>query len=54
MYAGSPGYGKEVSRIKGLVMPGTMGDTHKVLIQYKGEKSPALRGFGMKNRLDNL
>ncbi len=54
LYAGSPAYGREVSKIKGLIMPGTMGDTHKVLVQYKGEGKPRLRGFGMKNRLASL
>lgn len=41
--------------LKGLIMPGTMGDTHKVLIQYKGKNPPAsLRGFALGNRLNSL
>lgn len=45
----------EVARIKGLIMPGTMGESHKVLVQYKGSgEAPALRGFAIKNQLDSL
>ncbi len=47
-------YGKEISRIKGLIMPGRMGDTHKVLIQYKGAGNPKLRGFQISDRIDSL
>jgi SAM-dependent MidA family methyltransferase len=50
----SPNYHSEISKVKGLIMPGTMGDTHKVLIQYKGDGTPALRGFEMKNLIDTL
>ncbi len=50
----SPDYEREISKVKGLIMPGTMGDTHKVLIQYKGDGHPALRGFSMKNLIDTL
>jgi SAM-dependent MidA family methyltransferase len=50
----SPEYRSEISRIKGLIMPGGMGDTHKVLVQYRGDGDPMLRGFGMNNRLDSL
>lgn len=45
----------EVARIKGLIMPGTMGESHKVLVQYKGGgEPPGLRGFAMKNQLKSL
>lgn len=40
----------EVARIKKLILPGTLGETHKVMIQYKGEGEPELRGFSMKNQ----
>jgi SAM-dependent MidA family methyltransferase len=50
----SPDYAGEISKIKGLIMPGGMGDTHKVLIQYKGSGNPKLRGFAMKNQLNSL
>lgn len=44
----------ELARIKKLILPGTLGDTHKVMIQYKGEGEPVLRGFTMKNQVKNL
>jgi SAM-dependent MidA family methyltransferase len=50
----SPDYRREISKVKGLIMPGGMGDTHKVLIQYKGEANPSLRGFSIKNQLGIL
>lgn len=57
MYGETPGMGRELQKIQGLIMPGTMGDTHKVLLQHKGGKPPApeaLRGFGMKNEVGKL
>ena len=51
---GSPGYSTEVSKIKGLILPGTMGDTHKIMVQYRGKGTPSLRGFKMKNQIDSL
>ncbi len=50
----SSDYRSELSRVKGLIMPDRMGDTHKILIQYKGTSNPALRGFGIKNQLSTL
>ncbi|MDP3259619.1 MAG: SAM-dependent methyltransferase [Thermodesulfovibrionales bacterium] len=47
-------YPFEVARIKKLILPGTMGETHKVIIQYKGSGNPALRGFTIKNRIREL
>lgn len=49
----------EMTKIKGLIMPGTMGDTHKIMIQYKGplykgSNQPVFRGFEMKNRIKTL
>ncbi len=44
----------EVARIKKLILPGTLGETHKALIQYKGDGEPKLRGFSMKNQAKNL
>jgi SAM-dependent MidA family methyltransferase len=35
--------------IKELIMPGSMGDTFKVLLQHKGVAAPALSGFSFKN-----
>ena len=47
-------YPFEVARIKKLILPGTMGETHKVIIQYKGCRKPALRGFAIKNQMREL
>jgi SAM-dependent MidA family methyltransferase len=44
----------EIAKIKRLILPGTLGETHKVLIQYKGTGVPALRGFSMKNQKNLL
>ena len=44
----------EVAKIKKLILPGTIGETHKVIIQYKGKTVPELRGFSMKNQKDKL
>jgi SAM-dependent MidA family methyltransferase len=49
----SPNFQMELLKIKGLLFG--MGDSHQVLIQYKGKKDfEGLRGFQMKNRLDRL
>jgi len=44
----------EVAKIKKLILPGTIGETHKVMIQYKGKKLPELKGFSIKNQKDRL
>ncbi|MFZ5906650.1 MAG: class I SAM-dependent methyltransferase [Nitrospirota bacterium] len=54
LYRNSKDYLFEIARIKRLILPGTLGETHKVLIQYKGERSPALRGFALKNQMGKL
>jgi SAM-dependent MidA family methyltransferase len=54
LYSDSVDYLFEVSKIKRLIFPGTLGDTHKVMVQYKGKGSPSLRGFSMKNQKDIL
>lgn len=42
----------EVSKIKGLIMPEGMGESHKVMIQYKGKREvKTLQGFNLRNRL---
>jgi len=40
----------EIAKIKKLILPGTIGETHKVMIQYKGHAMPELRGFSIKNQ----
>lgn len=54
IHKNSADYPFEVARIKKLILPGTMGETHKVIIQYKGSRKPALRGFTIKNRYTML
>lgn len=54
IHKNSPDYLFEVARIKKLILPGTMGETHKVMIQYKGNGEPKLRGFSIKNQRKNL
>ena len=44
----------DTSKIKGLILPEGMGESHKVMIQYKGEKDLKLRGFEFRNRLKYL
>jgi len=53
-YENSPDYPFEVAKIKGLILPGTMGESHKIIVQYKGGKSPELKGFSMKNQVGRL
>jgi SAM-dependent MidA family methyltransferase len=54
LYGDSPDMGREAQMVHNLIMPGTMGDTHKALIQYRGEGTPELRGFSMKNEREKL
>jgi len=54
LYADSPDYLFEVARIKRLIFPGTLGETHKVMVQYKGKGKPELKGFSMKNQAEKL
>jgi SAM-dependent MidA family methyltransferase len=43
----------EIPKIKGLIFG--MGDTHKVMVQYKGKRRVnTLKGFGIRNRADLL
>jgi SAM-dependent MidA family methyltransferase len=54
LYQNSTDYLFEISRIKRLIFPGTMGESHKIILQYKGKGYPELRGFSMKNQIDKL
>ncbi len=54
IYEKSPDYLFEIARIKRLIFPGTIGESHKVLVQYKGKGFPDLRGFSIKNQMDRL
>lgn len=44
----------ETAKIKGLILPHGMGESHKVMVQYKGSGSPELTGFSLRNRKGNL
>jgi SAM-dependent MidA family methyltransferase len=44
----------EIARIKKLIMPQGMGESHKVMIQQKGTGSVSLKGFSLRNQARNL
>jgi SAM-dependent MidA family methyltransferase len=44
----------EVAKIKGLILPVTMGETHKIIIQYRGPENPRLKGFALRNEANKL
>jgi SAM-dependent MidA family methyltransferase len=44
----------DVAKIKGLLLPQGMGDSHKVMVQYKGEGDPELKGFSLRNQREKL
>jgi SAM-dependent MidA family methyltransferase len=54
LYTNSSDYLFEVAKIKRLIFPGTIGETHKVMIQYKGKGKPGLKGFSIKNHAEKL
>jgi SAM-dependent MidA family methyltransferase len=54
LFANSADYLFEVARIKRLIFPGTLGETHKVMVQYTGKGNPQLQGFSMKNQAGKL
>ncbi len=54
LYADSPDYMSDIAKIKGLLLPQGMGDSHRVCIQYKGEGMPELRGFSFRNEAAHL
>jgi SAM-dependent MidA family methyltransferase len=54
LFSTSNDYLFEIARIKRLLFPGTLGDSHKVMIQYKGMGRPELEGFTMKNKVGDL
>ena len=54
LYGDSPDYEAHILKIKGLLLPQGMGESHKVMIQYKGEGLPELRGFSLRNNVRYL
>lgn len=41
----------ELGRVKKLFLPQGLGESHKVMIQYKGNDFPKLRGFSIRNQM---
>lgn len=54
LHRNSPDYSSEILKIKGLLLPQGMGESHKVMIQYKGDNLPAMKGFSIRNQVDYL
>jgi SAM-dependent MidA family methyltransferase len=54
LYADSSDYASDMAKIKGLIFPQGMGTSHDVMVQYKGEGSPELQGFSLKNQIGHL
>lgn len=54
LYGNSPDYASQVLQVKGLLLPQGTGESHKVLVQYRGEGLPALRGFSIRNKAASL
>lgn len=54
LFETSSDYLFELARIKKLIMPQAMGDSHKVMVQYKGSDSLKLRGFNIRNQIGSL
>lgn len=54
LYSGHPDYSSEIAKIKGLIFPQGMGVTHNVMVQYRGEGSPLLRGLAIRNSAAHL
>jgi SAM-dependent MidA family methyltransferase len=50
----SPDQTYDVSGIKTLIMPEGLGESHKVMVQYKGSGLPQLRGFELRNQKERL
>jgi SAM-dependent MidA family methyltransferase len=44
----------DTPKIKGLLLPEGMGESHKVMVQYKGREEVRLRGFALRNRMKYL
>jgi len=54
LYKDSPDYPFLIQGVKGLILPQGMGETHKVMVQYKGNETPLLKGFSISNYIDSL
>lgn len=54
LYETAGAYEAELARIKRLILPEGMGDSHKVMVQYKGNNKLKLKGFSIRNRITSL
>src|SRR5574340_1167637 len=48
---GTGDYVFEIARIKKLILPQGMGESHKVMVQYKGVEPTGLKGFSIRNQI---
>lgn len=53
LYGDSPDI-LDIARIKRLIFPQGMGESHNVMVQYKGKDKADLRGFRFRNQVSNL
>lgn len=53
LYGNSPDI-FDIAKIKRLIFPQGMGESHNVMVQYKGEHKADLRGFRFRNQMRNL
>ncbi len=44
----------EIAKIKGLIFPQGMGESHSVMVQHKGKGEIKLRGFDLRNQVKKL
>ena len=51
---GPKDYVFEIARIKNLILPQGLGESHKVMVQYKGVEAPTLQGFSIRNQIKTL
>lgn len=49
-----PNHAFELAAMKRLILPGGMGESHMVMVQYKGEGDPVLKGFSIRNSVKYL
>lgn len=54
LFLNSKNYFDDLSRIKKLILPQGMGDSHSVMVNYKGRAMPSLKGFALKDRKKSL
>lgn len=54
IHAGNEGNQSGYGRISTLISPVGMGESHKVMMQYKGQRNPQLKGFALRNQANTL